>query len=212
MRSVRVVIADDHPVYREGLARNWEGDPRITVSGVAADGVAALTVIREERPEVAIVDLRLPEIDGMQVLEVLTAEKAPTGILVLTAFMDSATVYRAFAKGAKGFLEKSASFAEITSAVLAIGAGGTVISPYAQEVLADEIRVRQLNEERPSLTGRELEILRLASDGYSAQRIADELHVSLATVKTHLQHVYEKLGVSDRASAVAQGIRRGLLN
>lgn len=212
MRSIRVVIADDHPVYREGLARNWEADPRITVIGVAADGVAALTAIREERPEVAVVDLRLPEIDGMQVVEVLTAEKAPTSTLILTAYMDSATVYRAFAKGAKGFLEKSASFAEITAAVLTIGGGGTVISPFAQEVLADEIRARQINEERPALTARELEIIRLAADGFSAQRIAGELHVSLATVKTHLQHVYEKLGVSDRASAVAQAIRRGLLS
>jgi len=179
---------------------------------VAADGIAALTQIRQDRPEVAVVDLRLPEIDGMQVLDILTAEIAPTGILILTAFMDSATVYRAFAKGAKGFLEKSASFDEITAAVVSIGEGGTVISPFAQQTLANEIRLRAINEDRPTLTARELEILRLSADGYSAQRMAGTLHVSLTTIKSHLQHVYEKLGVSGRAAAVAQAIRRGLLS
>ncbi len=211
MRPLRIAIADDHPVYREGLARNWQSDRRFSVVGVAGDGVSALRLIREELPDVAVVDLRLPEIDGLQIVEVLTAERAPTGVLILTGYLDSATVYRTFAKGARGFLEKAASFDEITEAVLTIGAGGTVISPDAQEVLAREIRTRQINEDRPALTTRETEILRLAAEGYSAQRIATELHVSMATVKSHLQHVYEKLGVSDRASAVAQAIRRGLL-
>lgn len=211
MKTFTVFIADDHPVYREGLARNWEGVPEIDVVGSAGDGESALAAIRELRPDVAVVDLKLPGLDGMQVLESLFAEDSPTNVLVLTAYMDSTTVYRALTHGARGFLEKAASFDEITDAVLQIGAGGTVIAPFAQQVLARELRTRQDAAERPTLTAREVEILRLAADGHSGQKIASELHVSLATVKSHLQHIYDKLEVSDRASAVAQAIRRGFL-
>lgn len=212
MKRLTVFIADDHPVYREGLARNWEKFPQISVVGAAGDGRTALAAIREQKPDVAIIDLRLPEIDGLRILELLNTEREPTKVLILTAFMDSSTVYRAFANGARGFLEKAASFREITDAVLQVGAGRTVIAPFAQDVLARELRTRKENDDKPTLTTREVDILRLAADGYSAQRIATELHISQATVKTHLQHIYEKLSVSDRASAVAQAIRRGLLN
>lgn len=212
MKPVRVVIADDHPVYREGLARNWQQVPEITVVGTVGDGRAALAMIEAIEPDVAIVDLRLPEIDGFKILDRLAEIKSPTKPLVLTAYLDSSTVYRAFSQGARGFLEKAASFGEITDAVLRIAGGGTVIAPFAQEILARELRTRAAGEARPNLTAREVEILKLAADGYPAQQIANELHISLATVKTHLQHVYEKLGVSDRASAVAQALRRGVLS
>lgn len=211
MKPFAVFIADDHPVYREGLARNWESVPQIRVVGSAGDGKSALAAIRELKPDVAVVDLKLPELDGMQVLESLFAEDSPTNVLVLTAYMDSSTVYTALTHGARGFLEKAASFDEITDAVLQIAAGGTVIAPFAQEVLARELRTRQDQTERPTLTAREVEILRLAAVGHSGQKIAGELHVSLATVKSHLRHIYEKLEVPDRASAVAQAIRRGIL-
>ncbi|GAA3313407.1 response regulator [Arthrobacter ramosus] len=211
MKIFTVFIADDHPVYREGLARNWEAMAQIKVVGSAGDGRSALAAIRELKPDVAVMDLKLPELDGMQVLELLFAEDSPTNILVLTAYMDNATVYRAFAHGARGFLEKAASFGEITDAVLQVGAGGTVIAPFAQDVLARELRTRQDVPEKPVLSSREVEILRLAADGHSGQKIASELNISLATVKTHLQHIYDKLDVSDRASAVAQAIRRGFL-
>lgn len=212
MKIIDVFIADDHPVYREGLAQNWEGVPQINVIGSAGDGKSALEAIRQLKPDVAVMDLKLPELDGMQVLELLFAEDSPTSVLVLTAYMDSTTVYRALTHGARGFLEKAASFSEITEAVLQIGAGGTIIAPFAQDVLARELRTRQNTTEKPILTSREVEILRLAADGHSGQKIASELHISLTTVKTHLQHIYDKLDVSDRASAVAQAIRRGFLH
>ncbi|MCO4255957.1 response regulator [Pseudarthrobacter cellobiosi] len=212
MKIINVFIADDHPVYREGLAQNWEGVPQINVIGSAGDGKSALEAIRQLKPDVAVMDLKLPELDGMQVLELLFAEDSPTSVLVLTAYMDSTTVYRALTHGARGFLEKAASFSEITEAVLQIGAGGTIIAPFAQDVLARELRTRQNTTEKPILTSREVEILRLAADGHSGQKIASELHISLTTVKTHLQHIYDKLDVSDRASAVAQAIRRGFLH
>lgn len=212
MKIFTIFIADDHPVYREGLAQNWKNVPQIEVVGSAGDGKSALAAIRELKPDVAVMDLQLPELDGMEVLETLFAEAAPTNILVLTAYMDSKTVFRAFTHGARGFLEKAASFDEITDAVMRIGAGGTIIAPFAQDVLARELRTRRDTPSRPTLTAREVEILRLAADGHSGQKIANELHISLTTVKTHLQHIYEKLEVSDRASAVAQAIRRGILH
>lgn len=212
MRSIRVIIADDHPVYREGLAHSWDQLARITVVGAAGDGRTAIALIDKTAPDVAIVDLRLPEVDGLGVLDHLEHTASPTRALVLTAYMDSSTVYRAVARGARGFLEKTASFGDITEAVLRIAAGGTVIAPFAQEVLARELRTRRDQEGRPALTAREIDILKLAADGYSAQRIANELFISATTVKTHLQHVYEKLGVSDRASAVAKAIRSGILS
>lgn len=212
MKSIRVLIADDHPVYRDGLARSWEAVPQITVIGAVGDGRQAIELIEEIIPDVAIIDLRLPEMDGLEILDHIRNTGSPTKGLVLTAYMDSSTVHRAISRGARGFLEKAASFGEIADAVLRIAAGGTVIAPYAQDILARELRTRREDEERPALSAREIDILRLAADGYASQRIANELHISVATVKTHLQHIYEKLNVSDRASAVAQALRRGVLS
>lgn len=211
MNPIRVFVADDHPVYRDGLAKNWRDYPRIDVIGTAGDGSTAIEGIRTLQPDVVILDLKLPIVDGMVVLKTLLEEGTTARFLILTAYMDSATVYDAFAAGAKGFLEKAASLTEVTQAVLTVGEGATVMAAFAQEVLASELRNRQHQQTNPSLTPRELETLKLVADGHSAQRIALLLHISLATVKSHLQHVYEKLGVSDRASAVAQAIRRGLL-
>ncbi|MFF2851995.1 response regulator [Streptomyces sp. NPDC058001] len=211
MSGVRVVVADDHPVYRDGLVRAWEDHPGIEVVAAVGDGRAALAAIHREAPDVAVIDLRLPEIDGLQVLETLQQEDLPTRAVVLTAYVDSASVYRAIAGGARAYLEKAASSETISEAVLLVAGGGTLISPLVQDGLANEIRNRRLAVPRPTLTLRETDILKLAADGCPAQEIADRLHISIATVKTHLQHVYEKLEVSDRAAAVAQAIRRGLL-
>lgn len=208
----RVVIADDHPVYRDGLAQNWAGSQRITVVGTCGTGDEALELIVRELPEVAVLDLKLPGRDGLSVLEELRARDIPTRVLILTAYVDSHTVVRAFALGARGFIEKVASFPEITDAVIAIAEGRAVMSSVAQDIIAEELHSREARDARPALTTREMEILRLAAEGHSSQQIATHLRISLATVKTHLQHTYEKLGVSDRAAAVAQALRSGILS
>ncbi|MBO1900548.1 response regulator transcription factor [Leucobacter weissii] len=212
MSAYRIVIADDHPVYREGLARNWSETEEFSVIGQSGDGRHALAMILREQPDVAVLDLRLPGMDGLAVLEQLRDRECPTRVLILTAYVDSATVFRAFSLGARGFMEKVASSQEIADTITAIAEGRTVMTTVTQDIIADELRLRETKDARPPLTSREIEILRLAAEGNSSQQIALSLFISVATVKTHLQHIYEKLEVSDRAAAVAQALRNGVLS
>lgn len=209
---VRVLLADDHPVFRDGLARLLRTRPELTVVAEAGDGYAALDAIRELRPDVVVLDLALPGVGGLDVLDVLQREHLPTRVLVLSALEDGATVYRAIELGARGYLPKVAAGEQICEAIVMIARGRAVLPDVIQDGLATQIRMRRDLEDRPPLTPRELDILRLAADGRSNAEIGNELHVSAATVKTHLHHVFEKLEVSDRAAAVAQAMRRGLLH
>jgi two-component system nitrate/nitrite response regulator NarL len=204
-----VLLADDHPVFRDGLARAVELRPDLSLVAAVGDGRAALDAIRAGAPAVAVLDLGLPRLDGMRVLESLLRERLPTRGLVVSALDDSATVYRAIAAGARGYVPKTVPSADICDAIAAVARGQTVLRPEVHDSIADEIRLRR--DDRSVLTPREAEIIRLASDGCSNGEIALELHLSVATVKTHLQHVFEKLEVSDRAAAVAKSIRRGLV-
>jgi two-component system nitrate/nitrite response regulator NarL len=207
---VSVFVADDHPLYREGVVRALGARDNFEVLGVAGDGEESLGQIAELRPDVAILDLRLPGRDGIEIVEALAGSGVPTRAILLSAVSDSAIVYRAMQAGACGYLSKDADRETICDAVAAVAAGETVLAPQAQQGLAEQIRL-QGGEQRPALSPRELEILQLTAGGCSAADIAERLFVSRATVKTHLQHVYEKLGVADRAAAVAEGMRRGLV-
>jgi two-component system, NarL family, nitrate/nitrite response regulator NarL len=210
MAPVTVVLADDHPVFRDGLVLLLEQAPGIAVLAAVEDGRAALDAIRERRPQVAIIDLQLPDIDGATVIDTVRREHLPTRILVLSARTDSAVVYRCIELGAAGYLPKLSAGDDICAAVCALARGESVVPSELQGGLASEIRIRRADD-RPVLTPRELDVIRLAADGHSNAEIGVRLHVSTATVKTHLQHVFEKLEVSDRSAAVAQAFRRGLL-
>jgi two-component system nitrate/nitrite response regulator NarL len=207
---VTVVIADDHPIYRDGLRRELDVHSGISVLAAVDDGRQALDAIRELAPDVAVLDLQLPEIDGATVIDALRREHLRTRVLVVSSRQDSATVYKVIEAGAAGYLPKLTSGQAICEAVVAVAEGRTVVPEELHDGLVSEIRLRRVDD-RPVLTPRELDIVRLAADGHANADIARLLHVSTATVKTHLQHVYEKLEVSDRASAVAKAIRRGLL-
>jgi two-component system nitrate/nitrite response regulator NarL len=209
MTGVTVVLADDHPVFRDGLVQLLERGGVVVLAAVE-DGRAALDAIRTHRPQVAIVDLQLPDIDGETVIDSVRREHLPTRILVLSARADSAIVYRCIELGAAGYLPKLTAGDDICAAVGALARGESVVPAELQAGLASEIRLRR-SDDRPVLTPRELDIIRLAADGHSNAEIGLRLHVSIATVKTHLQHIFEKLEVSDRSAAVAQALRRGLL-
>jgi two-component system nitrate/nitrite response regulator NarL len=210
--QVRVLLADDHPVYREGLAEVLQRRAELEIVAQAADGREALDAVRRLDPDVAVLDLDLPGLDGMTVLDTMQREHRRTLGVVLSAYDDSSRVYRSIASGARAYLVKTARASVIGDAVLAVARGQSVFPPEVQTGLASEIRMRRELADRPLLSPRELDVLRLAADGLSAGEIATELHLSAATVKSHLQRVYEKLEVSDRAAAVAQAMRRGLLD
>jgi two-component system, NarL family, nitrate/nitrite response regulator NarL len=211
-RRIRVLIADDHPLFREAIARVIAERDDLELVAEAADGRAALERIRALEPDVAVIDVRMPELDGSDVLVALREEGLPTNVVFLSAFLDAKTVYDAVAAGANAYLSKEAETQEIVTAILAAARGETILGPEVQTGLAEQIRFREETESRPRLSDREHEVLKLIAQGLSAPEIGERIHLSTATVKTHLQHLYEKLGVSERAAAVAEGMRRGLVD
>jgi two-component system, NarL family, nitrate/nitrite response regulator NarL len=208
---VTVVVADDHPIYREGIVRAINERPDLELVGEAADGRQALEQIKELAPEVAVLDIRMPGLDGTQVLAAMRRDGLETEVLFLSAFMEPELAYRTVASGARGYLSKESSRQEVCEAVLTIARGGTALAAEAQAGLAREIQERERTGGPPQLTDREQQVLDLVAQGHSAPEIGRRIHLSTTTVKSHLHSLYEKLGVSDRAAAVAEAMRRGLL-
>jgi two-component system nitrate/nitrite response regulator NarL len=206
----RVFVAEDHPLYRKAVVEIVTRHPGLELIGAAGDGRSALAAIREDVPDVAVVDVRMPLLDGLEVLSAVRGEGLATRVLLLTAELDAAGVYAAIAAGAAGCLFKDVDADRLGDAIAAVARGETVLAPDVQNAVAGEIRLRS-ERERPALTSREQQILALIADGHSAPEIAERLVLSPATVRTHLQNLYEKLGVSDRAAAVAEAMRRGVL-
>ncbi len=207
---VRVVVVDDHPFYRDGVSRGLTLDGRIEVVGEAGGGREAIKLIAEQTPDVALVDYQMPDLDGIAVVHALRRDGIATRVLLVSAVTDGAVVFRALEEGAAGYLAKDAPRSEIIDAVLQVSRGGTVVPPELAAGLADQIRLRS-QPSAPVLTPRELEVLRGFARGLSIPQLAQELIVAPSTVKTHTQRLYEKLAVSDRAAAVAAGMRLGLL-
>ncbi|WP_100490791.1 response regulator [Mycobacteroides abscessus] len=207
---VRVVVGDDHPLFREGVVRALTASGQITVVAEAENGTGALELIREHRPDVALVDYRMPELDGTQVAAAVRRDELPTRVLLLSAHDDAAIVYRALEEGAAGFLSKESTRTELVGAVLDCARGRDVVAASLTAGLAGEIRKRA-QPAGPSLSTREREVLRMIAAGQTVPAIARALFLAPSTVKTHVQRLYKKLGVGDRAAAVAEAMRRGLL-
>jgi two-component system nitrate/nitrite response regulator NarL len=208
--QLRVVVVDDHPFFRDGVARGLVQSGQITVVGEADDGRAGLELIVREQPDVALVDYQMPDMDGLDLVHAVTRDKLPTKVLLLSAVTDSAVVFRALEEGAKGYVSKDSRRSEIVDAVLQVAKGRTVVPPELTAGLAEQIRLRA-ESKAPALSEREMQVLRGFARGLSVPQLAAELFLGASTVKTHTQRLYEKLGVSDRAAAVAEGMRRGLL-
>jgi len=207
---VRVVVGDDHPLFREGAVRALVASGQIQVVGEASDGEQALELINALRPDVALLDLRMPGLDGAQVAAALLRQGLPTRVLLLSAYTESEVVYQALQLGAAGYLPKESSRAQIVAAVLDCAAGKDVLATDLASGLAAEIR-RRAAPSGPTLSARERQVLQLIAAGESVPTIAKELFLAPSTIKTHVQRLYEKLGVADRAAAVAEAMRRGLL-
>lgn len=207
---VTVVVGDDHPMYREGVVRALKESGRIQVVAEVGDGRAALSAIREHAPAVALLDYRMPELDGLEVVNAVTRDGLPTHVLLLSATEDPATVYEALAAGAAGYLTKESDRDEIVAAVISCARGSGYVPTQIASGLALEVRQRARGD-ATLLSPREGEIIKLIADGLSVPDIAARLHLAPTTVRTHVQRLYEKLGVSDRAAAVAEAMRRRLV-
>jgi DNA-binding NarL/FixJ family response regulator len=204
---VRVLIADDHPVVRSGLKGMLAPDPGFEVVGEAADGAEAVDLTLRERPDVVLMDLRMPELDGVAATAEIRARRPETQILVLTTYDTDSDIVRAVEAGAIGYLLKDVPHEEIGRAVRAAARGEPVLAPTVAERLMD----RSWGAGGHALTAREIDVLQLAARGLSNREIAQELFVSATTIKAHLAHIYRKLGVGDRTAAVTTALERQII-
>jgi DNA-binding NarL/FixJ family response regulator len=204
---ITLLIADDHPVVRDGLSGMFARDPGFEVLGEAGDGAEAIRLAQALTPDVILMDLRMPGMDGLTAITELARQGITARVLVLTTYDTDSYVLPAIEAGATGYLLKDAPRAELLRAVRAAAQGQAVLSPSVATRLMSRVR----EPETKPLSRRELEILRLIAAGTTNRDAAAKLLISEATVKTHLLNIYAKLGVSDRAAAVAEAFNRGLL-
>ncbi|HXP53522.1 MAG TPA: response regulator transcription factor [Streptosporangiaceae bacterium] len=204
---IRLLIVDDHPVVRDGLRGIFESDPQFEVAGEAGNGAEAVTRARSLQPDVVLMDLRMPDVDGVTAIKRLAELGVATRVLVLTTYDTDTDVVPAIEAGATGYLLKDAPRSELLRAVRAAARGEAVLSPSVATRLLGQVRAPA----HEPLSSRELDVLALVARGTSNRDAAARLFISEATVKTHLLHIYAKLGVNDRAAAVAVGFERGLL-
>jgi DNA-binding NarL/FixJ family response regulator len=204
---IRILIADDHPVVRDGLRGMVAGEPDLEVVGEAASGLEVLALAPRVRPDVALVDLRMPELDGVATIRALGQRHPEVRVLVLTTFDTERDVVSAIEAGATGYLLKDAPRGELFRAIRAAARGETVLAPEAASRLVGRLR----DPATQPLTQRELQVLELVARGASNREVAGRLQVSEATVKTHLVHAFAKLGVSDRTAAVTAALQRRLI-
>ena len=208
MTAIRLLIVDDHPIMRDGLRGVFTGDPDFEVVGEAGDGAEAVRLAQRVEADVILMDLRMPTMGGVEAITRLRELEHPARVLILTTYDTDRDVLPAIKAGATGYLLKDAPRDELIRAVRAAHAGQSVLAPSVASALIDLAGDRSSD----ALSPREIEVLRLVADGATNQAAARQLLVSETTIKTHLLHIYTKLGVRDRASAVATAYKRGLLS
>jgi DNA-binding NarL/FixJ family response regulator len=206
---IRLLIADDHPVVRTGLHGMLTGQPDFELVGEAANGAEAVALTAQRHPHVVLMDLRMPGVDGVTAIAQIKAQYPAAQVLVLTTYDSDVDIVRAVEAGAIGYLLKDAPRDELFRAIRAAARGESTLPPAIAAKLMGRIRASAPALE--SLSERELEVLAHVATGHSNKDIARQLHISEATVKSHLIHVFGKLGVSDRTAAVTVALERGLL-
>jgi DNA-binding NarL/FixJ family response regulator len=205
---IRLLIVDDHPVVRDGLRGAFTGDPDFEVVGEAGNGAEAIARVQQAGADVVLMDLRMPQMGGVEAIKRLRERAPSVRVLVLTTFDTDSDVLPAIEAGATGYLLKDAPREELIRAVRAASRGESVLSPAVARRLMGQVR----KPAQEALSQRELDVLRLIAGGASNREAAARLFVSEATIKTHLLHIYDKLGVRDRAGAVGEAYKRGLLS
>ena len=206
--TIRVVVADDHPIVRQGVVALLEDEPDIEVVADVADGRAALAAVLAEDPDVVLMDLRMPQMDGVEATRAVRERRPDVAVLVVTTYDTDEAIVRAVEAGAAGYMLKDSPTEELVDAVRRAATGETVLAPPITKRLAE--RTHKVSPD--ALTSREIDVLREVAGGNTNAEIAERLHIGEATVKTHLIHIYDKLAVSDRAAAVARAYEKGFLS
>jgi len=202
--TLRILVADDHPVVREGLTAMINRQPDMKVVAEAGDGREAVEQFSQHRPDVALIDLRMRGMDGLQAILAICRRFPGARLVVLTTFDDNEDIYRALQGGAKGYLLKGAPREELLECIRTVSAGQSHIAPAVAAKLAERLS-------KPGLTARELEVLGLVADGKSNQEIGSLLHIGEGTVKVHVNHILDRMGVNNRTAAGVAALERGLI-
>jgi DNA-binding NarL/FixJ family response regulator len=211
-RAVRVLIADDQTLFRAGLARLLDSDPRVEVVGQAVDGADAAKQSAKVKPDVILMDLKMPNVDGIEATRMIIEADPSVKVLVLTTFETDSQVIQALKAGARGYVLKDSSADAIVSSVVAVMAGERVMaSAVANRVLDMLTGTTSPKEFYDGLTNREIEILKLLAHGMANKQIAYRLKISEKTVRNHVSNTYEKLGIYDRSQAVLYAVKKGLV-
>jgi len=211
---ISVVIADDHSLVRQGLRRYLEMAGDIEVLGEAANGAEVLRMIENGtgEPDIVLLDIRMPEMDGLETARRIRVRHPNVGIIILTAYDDRQFVVEAVRAGARGYVLKARDAEHLIQTVRLVAGGNMVIDPQLVVALAEELSAaNERDRKAETLTAREIEVLQLLAFGHTNKDIAEQLFISPDTVKTHLEHIFEKLGTSDRTAAVAEALRRRLI-
>ena len=211
---ISVVIADDHSLVRQKLRRYLEMAGDIEVLGEAANGAEVLRMIENGtgEPDIVLLDIRMPEMDGLETARRIRVRHPKVGIIILTAYDDRQFVVEAVRAGARGYVLKARDAEHLIQTVRLVAGGNMVIDPQLVVALAEELSVaNERDRKAETLTAREIEVLQLLAFGHTNKDIAEQLFISPDTVKTHLEHIFEKLGTSDRTAAVAEALRRRLI-
>jgi DNA-binding NarL/FixJ family response regulator len=210
--ALTVTIADDHSLVRQGLRRYLETADGIEIVGEAATGREAIALAQRTKPDVALVDIRMPDVDGIQATKAISEAVPETRVVILTAYDDRQFVIEAVRAGARGYVLKSREAEQLIQAIRLVAEGNMVIDPEVVVAVADELSDEKRRERATDrLSARELEILQLLAFGYTNRDIGKKLFISPDTVKTHLEHIFQKLGQNDRTAAVAEALRRRII-
>jgi DNA-binding NarL/FixJ family response regulator len=212
VEAIKIVIVDDHPVVREGIGAMLKKEPDFKILGEASNGLEAVEKVRELAPDVVLMDLRMPELDGVEAMTRIKAENSDVKFIILTTFSDDEYIFRGIAAGARAYLLKDAPREELFKAIRAVSKGESLIQPVVASKVLD--RLFELSKKTPAsetLSEREIEVLRLMAKGVSNKDIADQLSITQSTVKTHITSIFQKLDVTTRTEAVTNALRKGII-
>jgi two-component system NarL family response regulator len=211
-KKIKVLVVDDHRLVREGLASLLRIHPEVEVVGEAADGDEAVSKARALEPEVILMDISMPGMNGITATGIIKKEKPEIKVIMLTMLDQEGYVYEAVKAGATGYMLKNTGLEDLVKGIKEVLKGGATLHPDAQaQLLKEYVFLARRSSDSYGLSDREIEVLQLLADGMSNKEIASKLFISTQTVKTHIAHIFEKLGVSDRTEAVASALRRGLV-